>query len=73
METMSTVLAAPARRDTSLERELKYVVPAGKALLARAIVSAVCRPDPDYPAAIVSTIYYDTPGFELLSQKIRLS
>lgn len=67
---MSTVLAAPPQRGTSLERELKYVVPAGKALLARAIVSAICRPDPEYPDAVVSTIYYDTPNLELLSQKI---
>lgn len=67
---MSTVLAAPPQRGTSLERELKYVVPAGKAPLARSIVSAFCRPDPEYPAAVVSTIYYDTPGLDLLSEKI---
>ena len=67
---MSTVLAAPPQGGTSLERELKYVVPAGKAALVRSIVSAMCRPDPDYPSAIVSTIYYDTPDLALLSEKI---
>ncbi len=70
METMPTVLAPPAQRGASLERELKYVVPAGKALLARTMVSALCRPDPDYPSAAVSTIYYDTPALDLLGQKI---
>jgi hypothetical protein len=55
---------------SSLERELKYVVPAARAPLARGIVSALCRPDANYPAATVFTIYYDTPDFDLLSEKI---
>jgi hypothetical protein len=67
---MSTAPAAPPEGGISLERELKYVLPAGKALLARSIVSALCRPDPQYPSAIVSTIYYDTPDLQLLSEKI---
>ena len=67
---MSTVLAAPPQRGSSFERELKYVMPAGRALLVRAMVSALCRPDPEYPAAVVSTIYYDTPELALLSEKI---
>jgi len=67
---MSTAAAAPPEGGISLERELKYVLPAGKAVLARSVVSALCRPDPHYPAAIVSTIYYDTPDLALLSEKI---
>jgi hypothetical protein len=67
---MSTVPAAPPVGGISLERELKYVLPAGRARLARSLVSALCRPDPNYPAAIVTTIYYDTPSLELLSEKI---
>jgi hypothetical protein len=55
---------------SSLERELKYVVPAGRASLAREIVSVLCRPDAQYPAASVFTIYYDTPNLDLLSEKI---
>ncbi|HXW04630.1 MAG TPA: VTC domain-containing protein [Vicinamibacterales bacterium] len=66
---MSTVVAA-ARPLSGLERELKYVISAGKALLARSTVAAICVPDSRYPAAIVSTIYYDTPDLELLSEKI---
>jgi hypothetical protein len=54
----------------SLERELKYVLPAGRAFLARKIVSALCQPDPVYPAATVFTIYYDTPDLALLSEKL---
>lgn len=67
---MSTGVAAPPSGGISLERELKYAVPEGKALLARSIVSALCRPDPQFPAAVVSTIYYDTPDLALLSEKI---
>jgi VTC domain-containing protein len=68
---MSTVVAAarPPERD-GLERELKYVIPAGRALLARYTVAALCRPDAQFPSAVVSTIYYDTPDLELLSEKI---
>ena len=54
----------------SLERELKYLLPAGRAFLARKIVSALCQPDPVYPAATVFTIYYDTPDLTLLSEKL---
>ena len=68
---MSTVTAAArVMAGASLERELKFALPAGKALLARSIVAALCRPDAKYPAATVSTIYYDAPDFELLSEKI---
>lgn len=67
---MSTGVAAPPSGGTSLERELKYVVPAGTALLARSLVATLCRADPRYPAAVVSTIYYDTPDLDLLSEKI---
>lgn len=68
---MSTAVAAGRPgRSRALERELKYAVPAGRALLARSIVSALCRPDARYPSATVFTIYYDTPDLDLLSEKI---
>jgi hypothetical protein len=54
----------------SWERELKFVVPAGKGALARSVVAALCQPDAKYPAATVWTVYYDTPDLELLSEKI---
>jgi hypothetical protein len=68
---MSTAVAAlRPSGESSLERELKYVVPAARALLVRSIVSALCRPDVLYPSATVFTIYYDTPDLQLLSEKI---
>ncbi len=70
MSNAVAVARPPEGNSLSLERELKYVVPAGRALLVRSIVSALCRPDTRYPAATVFTIYYDTPDLALLSEKI---
>jgi hypothetical protein len=68
---MSTGVAdARPPGSNALERELKYVIPAGTAQLARSIVGAWCQPDPRYPSAVVSTIYYDTPDFTLLFEKV---
>jgi hypothetical protein len=53
-----------------LEREVKFVLLAGRGPLARSLVATVCRPDPVYPAATVSTIYFDTPDLQLLGEKI---
>jgi hypothetical protein len=66
----TTVTTASPVGGSPLERELKYVMPAARASLARGIVSALCRPDAHYAAATVFTIYYDTPGLDLLSEKI---
>lgn len=52
------------------ERELKYTLPAGRAHLARRRLDTVCRRDPEFPAAIVWTIYYDTPALASLGEKI---
>lgn len=68
---MSTVNGDVRRSDVaSPERELKFVVPAGKGPLARAIVAAFCQPDANYAAATLWTVYYDTPDLQLLSEKI---
>jgi len=67
---MSTVTAARTLPGASLERELKFTIAASKAVPARSILQMVCRPDPGYPVGTVSTIYYDSPEFELLSEKI---
>jgi VTC domain len=53
-----------------LERELKFVLAASRALLARSLVEAVCPADPEYPAATLSTIYFDTPELRLLGEKV---
>ena len=52
------------------ERELKFTLPAGRAHLARRRLESVCRRDPEFPAAVVWTIYYDTPAFASLGEKI---
>ena len=38
--------------------------------LARRRLDSVCRRDPEFPAAVVWTIYYDTPAFASLGEKI---
>lgn len=58
----------PARGD--LQRELKFVLPRPRAGIALQFLNALCRPDARYPAAIVSTIYYDTPDLRLLFEKL---
>ena len=52
------------------DRELKYGLPAGRAGLARRMLSAACRPDDEYPSGCVWTIYYDTPGLASLREKV---
>jgi hypothetical protein len=54
----------------SCDRELKYGLPAGRAALARRMLSAACRPDDEYPSGCIWTIYYDTPGLASLREKV---
>jgi hypothetical protein len=67
---MTSSAVAPAAPPGALERELKFVLAEGRGALARRLLDALCRPDPLYPAAVVSTIYYDTPDLRLLAEKI---
>ena len=52
------------------DRELKFTVPAGRVDLARRWLEALCRRDPEYPAAYVWTVYYDTSQLVSLGEKI---
>ena len=52
------------------ERELKFTLPAGRVHIARRRLDSVCRRDPQFPAAVVWTIYYDTPAMTSLGEKI---
>jgi len=52
------------------ERELKFTLPAGRVHFARRRLESLCRRDPEFPAAIVWTIYYDTPALASLGEKI---
>jgi hypothetical protein len=64
----TAVIPGPARGD--LQRELKFVLPLPRARIALELLKALCRRDARYPAAIVSTIYYDTPDLRLLFEKL---
>jgi hypothetical protein len=66
-ETIAEI-PGPARGD--LQRELKFVLPLPRAGIALQLLTALCQPDASYPAAIVSTIYYDTPDLRLLFEKL---
>ena len=60
-----------AREDAAAgERELKFVLPSARAGIARSWLDRMCRRDEQYPAAIVWTIYYDTPHLLSLGEKI---
>jgi hypothetical protein len=52
------------------ERELKFTLPAARAHLARRRLDSLCHRDSEFPAAIVWTIYYDTPALASLGEKI---
>jgi|MudIll2142460700_1097286.scaffolds.fasta_scaffold155379_1 hypothetical protein len=52
------------------DRELKFTLPGGRVELARRWLDAVCRRDPEFPAAFVWTIYYDTVDLASLGEKI---
>lgn len=67
---MTVAAAAPAIPRSALERELKFTLPASRAPFAARLLAALCRPDPRYAAAVVSTVYYDSPGLCLLAQKL---
>ncbi len=52
------------------EREIKFTLSAGRAHVARDWLERLCRRDPRYPAAIVWTMYYDTPALISLGEKV---
>jgi hypothetical protein len=61
----------PARLGSSGgDRELKFALPRSRVDSCRRWLETVCRRDPQFPAAIVWTIYYDTPGLESLREKV---
>lgn len=53
-----------------LEREIKYLLPAGRSSSLRAWLRSITTPDRTYPPALVCTTYYDTPALSLLGEKI---
>jgi hypothetical protein len=67
---MQRAPVAPAPSGAALERELKFILPEAQAAGTLTLLRALCRPDPRYRTARVSTIYYDTPGLQLLGEKL---
>ena len=43
------------RTVASLEREIKFIVPAARSISLRAWLASVCRPDRDYPPVLLMT------------------
>ncbi len=62
------VAALPASGGT--ERELKFTLRNARAHIARRWLESTCRRDPEFPAAIVWTVYYDTPSLAALGEKV---
>jgi hypothetical protein len=60
----------PIRTVASLEREIKFLVPAARSPSLRGWLASVSTPEPAYPPALVCTTYFDTPGLSLLGEKI---
>lgn len=62
------VAARPASSEA--ERELKFTLANARAHVARRWLERTCRRDPEFPTAIVWTVYYDTPDLVSLGEKI---
>ena len=69
----SKLAASPPASDeqllSSLDFELKFVGERWRAEAVLRWLRLVCRPDPTFPESVVSTVYYDTPGFDCLREK----
>jgi hypothetical protein len=61
---------APRTAPRAGERELKFTLPAGRVHVVRRRLENLCRRDREFPAAIVWTIYYDTPALVSLAEKL---
>ena len=60
------ILAEPVGR---LQSELKYTIPQESTHIARSLLSTRLDPDPQYPSAIISSIYYDSYDWKMLGEK----
>lgn len=53
----------------SIESEAKFVVPAFRTKIALGMLQQFCSPDPKFPIGVVSSIYYDSQGWDYLREK----
>jgi len=51
------------------DTESKFVLSPARANFVRGWLASRCEPDPEYPAAQVSSIYFDTPDWRFLRDK----
>jgi len=59
-------LAEPTGR---LQSELKYTIPQESTRIAMSMLSTRLDPDPQYPSAIISSIYFDSHDWKMLGEK----
>ena len=53
-----------------IQHELKYVFSAGRAHLVQKWLDGCCLPDPEFPAGVICSIYYDTQDWAFLREKV---
>ena len=66
----SATVNTAARLAPEGERELKFTLPHARVHVARRWLDDICARDAEFPAAVVWTIYYDTPDLAALGEKI---
>lgn len=52
------------------EYELKFPFPQARSPLLMQWLRSHCVPHPEFPETLISSVYYDTPGWRLLNEKI---
>ena len=57
------------RRQSPMETELKYAIPAYRTRLAIRLLDRFCDPDASFPVGVVSSIYYDSRDWAYLGEK----
>lgn len=53
-----------------MEHEIKYLVPPHRTTPVAVALGALCRPDPNYPANWVLSLYYDNLRLDSLAEKV---
>ena len=68
---MTSLIRQPLAPSESndFQTELKFVAPAHRTQMALRMLARNCDPDEKYPIGVVSSIYYDTPNWDLLREK----
>ena len=69
IQTMSSSTVGTDPHPVS-EHETKFVLRNGAAEMMIRWLECRCRPDPEFPAGIISSIYYDTRDWRFLREKI---